>query len=96
MGRSFDRGGQNRKERERGKRRSYRQSERDREARDAVVQAKRTSAMVAMSANRAPRVAAAASTAVIRDVPMSMPATIAQPQRRGFFAAIGRLFKKSA
>ena len=95
MGRSFDRGGQNRKERERGKRRSFRQTERDREARDAVVQAKRTSAMVAMSANRAPRVAAA-SVAITRDVPMTMPTPIAQPQRRGFFAAIGRLFKKSA
>jgi hypothetical protein len=39
MGRSFDRGGQNRKERERGKRRSYRQAERDREARDAAADA---------------------------------------------------------
>src|SRR5688572_4913122 len=97
MGRSFDRGGQNRKERERGKRRSFRQNERDREARDAVVQARRTSAMVAMSGSRTPRVAVVASTAGMRDVPMSPPASINQPvQRPGIFAAIGRLFKKSA
>ncbi|WP_088347221.1 MULTISPECIES: hypothetical protein [Rhodomicrobium] len=98
MGRSFDRGGQNRKERERGKRRSFRQNERDREARDAVMLAKRTAAMVAMAGNRAPRVAAAAATVSnVRDMPVHTPAAINQPaQRPGFFAAIGRLFKKSA
>lgn len=100
MGRSFDRGGQNRKERERGKRRSYRQAERDREARDAVLQAKRVAAAAAITGNRAPRLTSAAiAGGVRRPLPAApaAPVAVVQAKRPGFLAqVIGRFFKKSA
>jgi hypothetical protein len=102
MGRSFDRGGQNRKERERGKRRNFRQSERDREARDAVMQAKRTAAVTAFADNRRLRASASATMVAMQEMQPKQPkipvAIIEQKQKRpGFFAqVINRFFKKSA
>jgi hypothetical protein len=97
MGRSFDRGGQNRKELERGKRRSYRHAERDREARDAVLQAKRMAALTAVSTNRRLSSAAAVSMAVLPAILPPIPTAIIEQKRPGFFAqVIKRFFKKSA
>jgi hypothetical protein len=97
MGRSFDRGGQNRKERERGKRRSYRQAERDREARDAVLSAKRMAAAAAFANAARLRSAAGATVAAMPDVQPKIPAAIVEQKRPGFFAqVIKRFFKKSA
>lgn len=59
MGRSFDRGGRSRKERERGKRRAFQQAERDREARQDLVQARRTQQMAAVLAAKRMAVASA-------------------------------------
>ena len=108
MGRSFDRGGQTRKERERGKRRSHRQAERDREAREAVMQAKRTALLTTMARNRI-AAAAAASPAIAlaaapgadtppapQIVPAAAPAHAVQ-KRPGLLARMfGGIFKKSA
>jgi hypothetical protein len=97
MGRSFDRGGQNRKERERGKRRNFRQAERDREARDAVLQVKRTSAMTAFAnvERKRPTTMVQPSSAPVMTA--KIPAAIIEQKRPGFFAqVIGRFFKKSA
>jgi hypothetical protein len=97
MGRSFDRGGQNRKERERGKRRSYRQAERDREARDAVMQAKRTAALTAFANNRQLRSAADATIIAMPEAQPKIPVAVIEQKRPGFFAqVIKRFFKKSA
>jgi len=97
MGRSFDRGGQNRKERERGKRRSYRQAERDREARDAVLSAKRMAAATAFANNRRLRAATGAATAGMPDIQPKIPVAIIEQKRPGFFAQVIKLFfKKSA
>lgn len=97
MGRSFDRGGQNRKERERGKRRSFRQAERDREARDAVLQAKRTAALTVLATNKRLSATGAASMAVLPDMLPKIPTAIIEQKRPGFFAqVIKRFFKKSA
>jgi hypothetical protein len=108
MGRSFDRGGKSRQERERGKRRSYRQAERDREAREAVTQAKRTAMLTTMALNRQAAAAAAASAggavAPAADTPPASqvtqgpaaPAHAAAP-RPGLLARMfGGIFKKSA
>jgi hypothetical protein len=97
MGRSFDRGGQNRKERERGKRRNSRQSERDREARDTVMQAKRTAALTALDSNKRLSSGAAASVAVLPAILPKIPTATIEQKRPGFLAQIiGRLFRKSA
>jgi hypothetical protein len=97
MGRSFDRGGQNRKERERGKRRSYRQAERDREAREAVLSAKRMAAAAAFANNRRLRAATGAAMAAMPDIKPKIPAAIIEQKRPGFFAQVIKLFfKKSA
>jgi hypothetical protein len=107
MGRSFDRGGQNRKEKERGKRRAYRQAERDREAREAVMTAKRTATSADFTKRRRPpRVA----PTVMAPLPMHAQAqkqATAKPmepsipparehKRPGFFSQVFGLFKKSA
>lgn len=97
MGRSFDRGGQNRKERERGKRRSFRQAERDREARDAVLQAKRTAALTALATNKRLSAGAAASMTVLPEILPKIPTAIIEQKRPSFLAqVIKRFFKKSA
>ena len=97
MGRSFDRGGQNRKERERGKRRSYRQAERDREARDAVLSAKRMAAATAFANTSRLRSAAGATVIAMEEVQPKIPVAIIEQKRPGFFAqVINRFFKKSA
>jgi hypothetical protein len=96
MGRGFDRGGLNRKERERGKRRNYRQAERDREARDTVLQAKRT-ALTALASDNRLSSGAAASVAVLPSILPKIPTAMIEQKRPGFLARImGRLFRKSA
>jgi hypothetical protein len=97
MGRSFDRGGQNRKERERGKRRNFRQAERDREARDAVLQVKRTSAMTTFANVERKRAVAMAPASIAPSAAPKFPTAIIEQKRPGFFAqVINRFFKKSA
>ncbi|MGF1622403.1 MAG: hypothetical protein ACFCUR_17550 [Rhodomicrobiaceae bacterium] len=103
MGRSFDRGGQNRKEKERGKRRAYRQAERDREAREAVMQAKRTASSAEFAKRRRPpRLTPAVPVMVAQAQPQARPMEPSIPparehKRPGFLSqVIGRFFKKSA
>ena len=99
MGRSFDRGGRSRKERERGKRHAYRQAERDREAREAVMQAKRTAAQTALANRRAaqPAPLAVTATASVVATPPAPQTTSTQRKRPGFLAQVfGRIFRKSA
>jgi hypothetical protein len=96
MGRSFDRGGQSRKERMRGKRRAYLQAERDREAREAVRQAKcdNLAAGATMSAPRHTPPVTAHITVVASNATAS---STASQKRPGFFSrTIGRLFGKAA
>lgn len=82
MGRSFDRGGQSRKERERGKRRNYRQEERDREAREAVIQAKRSALVATMARKRKAAAAAPEPETMPAPAAAALPAaeTPQQPQ----------------
>jgi hypothetical protein len=109
MGRSFDRGGRSRKERERGKRHAYRQAERDREARDAVMQGKRAAAQEALAKRRMTRITTAAAAAgvtvpvasvtaqIVRMEAVVASAAAAERKRSGFLAQFfGRIFKKSA
>lgn len=78
MGRSFDRGGRSRKERESGKRRAFQQAERDREARQAVIQAKRTQAMVVRQRQMASAASVEDVSPAIAMVPgMMAPAPVA-------------------
>jgi hypothetical protein len=98
MGRSFDRGGKNRKERERGKRRANRQAERDREAREAVMQAKSAARLEALS--RKMHTPAATSAPSMGATPVAAPpptaAQVIQQERSGLLSMFKRLFKKSA
>jgi hypothetical protein len=99
MGRSFDRGGQSRKEREKGKRRAYRQAERGREAMEAVVQAKRRGAADYSPQLKAPRIAAATvavSPRIHAAPPPERPVAILEQKRPGFIAKFLGMFKKSA
>jgi hypothetical protein len=103
MGRSFDRGGQNRKEKERGKRRAYQQAERDREAREAVLQAQRATALATLARQRQqPRIEAEPAHApnVVELAPQraaAAAAAAAEQKRPGFLAQMfKRIFKKSA
>lgn len=105
MGRSFDRGGQNRKEKERGKRRAYQQAERDREAREAVLQAQRATALATLARKKQQAVAndavdsAVQAPNVVELAPQRAAAAAAasQQKRPGFFAQMfGFIFKKSA
>jgi hypothetical protein len=99
MGRSFDRGGRSRKERERGKRHAYRQAERDREAREAVMQAKRMAAQTALANRRTAQPATPAVTATVNAVatPPAAQTAPTQLKRPGFLAQVfGRIFRKSA
>jgi hypothetical protein len=93
MGRSFDRGGQSRKERMRGKRRAYQQAERDREARDAVMQARHATLQ---AKGKWPRDTVLSSVAV-PDIPLARPAAIIDQKRPGFFARVfSRILGKAA
>lgn len=102
MGRSFDRGGQSRKEREKGKRRAYRQAERNREALEAVVQAKRRGTVEYFPVKaKAPRVAAAATMAVTPRMqhaapPLERPVAIIEQKPAGFISKFFSMFKKAA
>ena len=100
MGRSFDRGGRSRKEREHGKRRAYQQAERDREARQAVIQAKRTEALAEVSRKRQPAAAAPIATVameIAQPPAPDVPVVVIAQKKPGFVAQVfRRLFKKSA
>jgi hypothetical protein len=90
MGRSFDRGGQSRKERMRGKRRAFQQAERDKEMREAVTQARRTATKSGAAGRRqfySEPVAAAP------EVEMPHPAAITAEKQPGFLSrVISRFF----
>jgi hypothetical protein len=96
MGRSFDRGGQSRKEKMRSKRRAFQQAERDREMRDAVMQARRTE----MKAVRATaKVALVAGAVAHQSQSVAQPAVTAiiDQKRQGFLSRVfGRIFGKAA
>jgi hypothetical protein len=99
MGRSFDRGGRSRKEREHGKRRAYQQAERDRESRQAVMQAKRTEAMAAAVSRQRQPIASAAMTPIETAQPPApdIPVGPIAQEKAGFLTQVfRRLFKKSA
>jgi hypothetical protein len=100
MGRSFDRGGRSRKEREHGKRRAYQQAERDREARQAVTQAKRTEALTEISGKRRPAAAAPIALMAMETAQPpapDIPVAVIAERKPGFVAQVfRRLFKKSA
>jgi hypothetical protein len=102
MGRSFDRGGQNRKEKERGKRRAYRQAERDREAREALMHAKQTTTAAEFAKRRRPpRLTPAAPVMGAHEQPHARPMEPSIPparehKRPGFFSQVFGFFKKSA
>jgi hypothetical protein len=99
MGRSFDRGGRSRKEREHGKRRAYQQAERDRESRQAVIQAKRTEAMAAAVSRKRQPISSAAMTPMETAQPPApdIPAGAIAQAKPGFLTQVfRRLFKKSA
>ena len=95
MGRSFDRGGQSRKELMRGKRRAYQQAERDREARDAVAQARRTGVTAGAS-----RRLYSEPAVVAPDIQTTRPSAITaiiDHKRPGFFTRVmKRMFGKAA
>jgi len=101
MGRSFDRGGTNRKERERGKRRAGQQAARDREARDAMMQAKQTVRLAAMTRKTSAAAAAPAATftpaAPLVAAPAPTPVQVIQQKRPSLLSQVfQRLFRKSA
>jgi hypothetical protein len=98
MGRSFDRGGRSRKEREHGKRRAYQQAERDREARQAVMQAKRMEALVEASRKRQPVVSAPIAPVETARPPVpNIPVAAIAQKKPGFVTQLlRRLFKKAA
>ncbi len=97
MGRSFDRGGRSRKERERGKRRAYLQAERDKEARADVLRAKRMAPGPVLVQSERLRPVPAASAVHEQTAVQKTPAVAVKAKRPGFFSqVIGRLFKKSA
>ena len=98
MGRSFDRGGNNRKERERGKRRAGQQAARDREAREAVMHAKRTTRLAAMTRRTTTAIMIDGTPAVTPvAAPAPTPVQIVQQKRSGILAQMfKRLFRKSA
>jgi hypothetical protein len=98
MGRSFDRGGQSRKERERGKRRAYRQAEQNREALEAVRLAKRKSDLAEFSRLTASRTASTPAAVTAHTVVQPIrPVAIIEQKQPGFLAKMfGRIFRKSA
>src|SRR5688572_16460265 len=100
MGRSFDRGGQNRKEKERGKRRAYQQAERDRESREAVLHAQRAAALATLRKRQQPvaEVAPVPAPNVVELAPQrAAAAAAAEKKQPGFLAQMfSRIFKKSA
>lgn len=98
MGRSFDRGGRSRKEREHGKRRAYQQAERDKEARQAVMQAKRMRAVAEAASKHQPVFSTRiAPVETARPLPPHIPVGVIAPKKPGFVTQLlRRFFKKSA
>jgi hypothetical protein len=96
MGRSFDRGGQSRKEKSRSKRRAFQQAEREREMRDVLMQARRSDMKAVRATSkvyREPTPAVAAMQAATQP-----PVTAILDQKRpGFLSRVfGRIFGKAA
>jgi len=98
MGRSFDRGGRSRKERERGKRRAYQQAERDKEARQMVTHAKRMKVVAEASSRRQPVFSAPiAPVETARPQAPDIPVGVIAQKKSGFVTQLlMRFFKKSA
>jgi hypothetical protein len=98
MGRSFDRGGRNRKEREHGKRRAFQQAEREKEARHAVMQARRAKPAAEMSVKRQPVFTAPLAPVEIAQPPApDIPVIVVAQKKPGFMSQFfKRIFKKSA
>ena len=99
MGRSFDRGGRSRKEREHGKRRAFQQAERDREALQAVSLAKKRTQALAAKSRKRQTVSPAIITAVETTQPPAPDIAVpsAAQAKPGFLTQVfRRLFKKSA
>lgn len=98
MGRSFDRGGKSRKERERGKRRAYQQAERDREARGELIRAKRQMERSIMAQSNSSHAVSAAASAPNATISLQRnPAISTERPQGGFLSRIfSRIFKKSA
>jgi hypothetical protein len=102
MGRSFDRGGRSRKEREHGKRRAYQQAERDKDARQAMMQARHMKVVAVPPSRRQPVISAPIvpvveiAPPVITDIP-EMPVGIIAQKKSGFVSQfLSRFFGKSA
>jgi hypothetical protein len=100
MGRSFDRGGQSRKERSRGKRRAFQQAERDKEMRDAAMQARREAikpgAGYGKQTHTAPATVYAAAAQVELPSPVIAAAALEQ-KPSGFISRVfGRIFGRAA
>jgi hypothetical protein len=93
MGRSFDRGGQSRKERSRGKRRAFQQAERDKEMREAVMQARRTATKASTASRRQFYSEPAAAMPEIETPHPAVIAAITAEKQPGFFTrVISRIF----
>jgi hypothetical protein len=98
MGKSFDRGGLSRKEREHGKRRAYQQAERDKEARQTVKRAKHME-VIAYASNRRQPVSSAPISPVETTRPLAHDITvrvIAQNKSGFLTQLLRRFFKKAA
>jgi hypothetical protein len=98
MGKSFDRGGLSRKEREHGKRRAYQQAERDKEARQTVKRAKHMEVIADASYRRQP-VFSAPIAPVETTCPLAhdIPVRVIAQKKSGFVTQLlRRFFKKAA
>lgn len=95
MGRSFDRGGQSRKEKSRSKRRAFQQAEREREMRDVLMQARRSDMKAVRATSKVYREPA---TAAAMQAATQPPVTAILDQKRpGFLSRVfGRIFGKAA
>jgi hypothetical protein len=98
MGKSFDRGGLSRKEREHGKRRAYQQAERDKEARQTVKRAKHMEVIAYASNRRQPAFSAPiAPVETTRPLAHDIPVRVIAQKKSGFVTQLlRRFFKKAA
>jgi hypothetical protein len=97
MGRSFDRGGRSRKERERGKRRAYLHAERDKEARNDVFQAKRMATGTASTRRKPHKTRHAEPVVIMETVSQATPAIAVTRKPSGLLSQFfNRIFKKKA
>ena len=98
MGKSFDRGGLSRKEREHGKRRAYQQAERDKEARQMVKRAKHMEVLADASSRPRPVFSAPiAPVETTRPPAQDIPVRVIAQKKSGFvIQLLRRIFKKAA